>query len=238
MKTYRILAYVGLCLGFLLSSAALAQEGVPQEMQYQVMVLNPKTGLVRASEEVQIEFLLRQGSETGQTVWSQTFGVTTDERGMCHLALPFTDRVDWAKGPYYLATVIGGEECGAPKLTAVPYAFFSNRAASLDGCFTKEELVGTWQRRKTNVEQKYTTEVLLVLNADGTGHYKEIGISDSDSYVREEFVFSNWALSGDHLIVFIPDANASEEDVKFWHIYKRTAKEMHFDASGINLTKQ
>lgn len=141
----------------LCGTEAVAQ--TPTEMQYQLLVLNPETGQVRASQEVQVRIELRQGSETGQAVWAHEQTATTDARGLCNLTLDFGSSVDWTSGDYYLASVIDGKECGAPKLTAVPYALCANALADV---MTTQELIGRWQRTGNDAQGYF------VFNADGT----------------------------------------------------------------------
>ena len=157
------------------SATMLSQ--VPNEMSYQIMVLDPDNGKVIANKEAEICIELRKGSPTGDVAWSKTFTSTTDQRGICNLTLEVGNEVNWSDGEYYFATIINGKECGAPKITSVPYAFraataqtattaaTAYQASSLKGLPTREQLIGTWvyNRNSTNT---YT----YIFNEDSTGN--------------------------------------------------------------------
>lgn len=167
-----------LFLTAMLSCSVVAMSQVPNEMAYQIMVLDPDNGRVMANEEAEIRIELRKDSPTGEVAWSNTFTVTTDQRGVCNLTLEVGNEVNWGAGEYYFATIINGKECGAPKITSVPYAFCAvsaqsavtaasaDQASSLKGVPTREQLIGTW-----TIQDSDGDCCSYIFNEDGTGKY-------------------------------------------------------------------
>lgn len=167
MKLTRILLFFAILF---LGTSLFAQ--TPTAMQYQLLVLNPKTGLVRTNADVGVLLELRQTSSDGKTVWSQSFSETTDAQGFCLLTLDFKNSVDWSKGPYFLSVTIDGEPCGVSQLTSVPYAFHAKKAAELDGVLTAKELVGKWNGTEPDVDEPSSYQ--YVFKDDGTGTLEHI----------------------------------------------------------------
>src|SRR5574344_95927 len=79
---------------------------VPQEMTYQVMVLNPKTGAIQANKDVSIKLEIRQGSQDGTAVFSHDYDVHTDNTGCALLALQIPTSIDWSSANYYFVTIL------------------------------------------------------------------------------------------------------------------------------------
>lgn len=187
-----------LAVAVLLAAGAAAMAQTPGEMQYQLLVTNPQTGEIKAQKAVSIRMEVRKGGPAGTAVWAKDYSAETDKRGLCTLSLDFGDNVDWGNGTYYLATIIDGTECGAPKLTSVPYAM---QAAALDGVMTSKELIGTWKGTSSRGSSE-STSYTYTFNADGTGELNEIltyyspgggeGSSSSSSTTRYQF---NWKLT-------------------------------------------
>lgn len=169
----------------MLSCSVVAMSQVPNEMAYQIMVLDPDNGRVMANEEAEIRIELRKDSPTGEVAWSNTFTATTDQRGICNLTLEVGNEINWGAGEYYFATIINGKECGAPKITSVPYAFcatsaqtavtaaIADQASSLKGVPTREQLIGTW-----TIQYKSGNCYSYIFNEDGTGTYKYMSEPD------------------------------------------------------------
>lgn len=140
---------------------------VPNEMMYQVMVLDKTTSQIKSNQEVTIKIELRQGATDGQVVWSDEYKKTTNKSGICNLTLAFAEDIDWDKGPNYLAVLIDGEELGTPQITSVPYAL---KAKNVEGVLTMNELLGTWKGTCVEPYDGSFTET-YTFNNDGTLHY-------------------------------------------------------------------
>lgn len=158
-----------------LASALPIVAQVPQKMAYQIMALDPATGRVLANRNVDVRIELRRGAQDGPSVWSQQFSVTTDEAGICNLTLTLADTISWGAASYYLATLVDGQECGAPQVTSVPYAL---QAARLDGVVTKQELLGTWQ----TAEEGESVDRVYTFAADGICTYVNYGGMEPYTY--------------------------------------------------------
>lgn len=164
-------------LFFLIASCCIQKLSAqaPQEMAYQIMVLDPKTGKIQADEDVSIRIEIRKNAPNGSVVWEKDFNGHTDQTGVCSLTLDFSDKIDWSAESYYLATIINGTECGSPKITSVPYAL---HAASLEGIITQKELIGTWKYSGEEFTDVFT------FKEDGTGLFQtsEDGITGYHGY--------------------------------------------------------
>lgn len=183
MKLRNIFFVAAMCLCL----AAMSQ--VPNEISYQVLVLDPDNGKVLANETAEIRIELRKNTPTGEVAWSETFSATTDKRGMCNLTLSLDDNLDWSNNSYYFAAIINGKECGAPKMTSVPYALCAmsaqtatiatsaHQASTLEGLPTRQQLIGTW----CYVNEDGDTQA-FIFNEDGTGKYHSDYYNDGYTY--------------------------------------------------------
>ena len=157
----RLQSFVIATILFLFVGLAMSAS-VPKAMDYNLMLINPKTGHVMINKSAEVRLELRQGSQDGKAVWSQNYSVKSDATGMVHITLNFSDNIDWDTAEYYLAMLVDNKEAGAAKLMSVPYAFVAER---LSNVLTREELIGTW--KGTDDEQ---FEFLYTFNEDGTGY--------------------------------------------------------------------
>lgn len=139
--------------------SAVAQ--VPTVMMYQVQVKHGKT----AAQDVTIEMQLRR-SQTGSTVWNQTFNLTSVKNGSVqNLGLDFGKQINWNEGEYWLATIIDGEEMGCAKLTSVPYALV---AKETEGSINSKNIIGKWKCIDSEKGYVYSIE----FKEDGTFNYE------------------------------------------------------------------
>ena len=142
-----------------------ADAALPKAMDYNLMLINPQTGLVMTNKTANLRLELRQNSQNGTAVWSQDYNVTSDATGMVHITLDFSENIDWDAAEYYLAMLVDNKEAGAAKLMSVPYAFVSER---LSNVLTKEELIGTWTFGSE--VSKGSDNAVFTFNDDGTGY--------------------------------------------------------------------
>ena len=70
-------------LFFLIASCCIQKLSAqaPQEMAYQIMVLDPKTGKIQADEDVSIRIEIRKNAPNGSVVWEKDFNGHTDQTG-------------------------------------------------------------------------------------------------------------------------------------------------------------
>lgn len=181
-----------LAVAVLLMTGTAAMAQTPDEMQYQLLVTNPQTGEIRAQKTVSIRMEVRKDNPAGTVVWAKDYSAETDKRGLCTLSLGFGSDVDWGNGTYYLATIIDGKECGAPKLTSVPYAM---QAAALDGVATSKELVGTWKGTSSRGGDSEITSYTYTFNADGTGELNEVTAYSHGGDTDTRLFQFNWKLT-------------------------------------------
>lgn len=128
-----------ICIAIIITSVLNIEAVIPNELNYQVMALDPTTGKVLSNQKVSIEMALLKGIN-GEKIWSQTFDTETDEAGICAITLDVTE-VDWNTPDLYMSTIINENDCGSAKLCSVPYSI---QAKTIDGVITRRDLIGTW----------------------------------------------------------------------------------------------
>lgn len=204
--------------GVWLLCGAQALGGTPRKMAYQLMALDPASGKVLANTDVSVRMELRQGAADGPAVWSQNFSVRTDEAGVCQFVLEWTDSINWDAADYFLATIVNGQECGAPQLTSVPYAL---QAATVEGVVTPAELTGTWKKSE---------EISWVFQPDGTG--RKVEPYGSDGQRTTTF---RWKLDAvGHLALYdlvetLPDGQRYTGGLDTYTVQKLSATQLCFE---------
>lgn len=179
-----VVAFMWLC-----SLSVVAQ--VPKSMDYQILAINPKTGLVWTDKELEVRVELRLNAEDGQTVWSTDQKVKSSRSGVCTIPLNFSG-VDWTLGTYYIKAFVDGEPIGASQVKSVPFALIAD---GVSGVITKSKLIGTWAN--TDAEGKYGNTIrTFVFNKDGSFSY-----SEKDSY-RTATYSGTWKLDRLGNIIF------------------------------------
>jgi len=137
MKKYSILC----ALFALISFGGWAQ--APDAVNYQAVVRDG-SGQILTSQTVGIQFVIRQGSATGVSVYSESFTVTTNNYGLVHLKIGTGanqqgsfGNIDWENGPMFLETGLdnlGGTNyvvMGTTEFVSVPYAISSKLAENV-----------------------------------------------------------------------------------------------------------
>lgn len=179
----------------------------PTQMQYQLRLSK------YANQTLSVKMELRQGSMDGETLWSQTTETSADANGTCNLLLDISDGSVWSKSPLYLVASVGGEQIGGSLLTSVPY---SMRAASVDGCITKEEIIGTWVENGKSEGESNS----ISFNTDGTGSYifvkKSTGADGLPRVVTDSYVFE-WILENGILAIKAIQTSVTEDEAE-WHV--------------------
>src|SRR3989339_2063274 len=126
----------------LLTATLWAQS--PEKMSYQAVIRNTNDALV-TNTQIGIEINIRQGSQAGTVVYTETQTPTTNENGLVSIEIgggvEFST-IDWANGSYYIETKIAVLPplttytiVGASQLLSVPYALHAKTSAQagLDG---------------------------------------------------------------------------------------------------------
>ena len=177
----------------LLMMVAFAQ--VPQKMSYQAVVRNSAGTLVSETELPVIVSIL-QGSEDGESVYTETHQVKTNKNGLISLEIGagFAEgnndfsTIDWANGPYFIMTQIIVE--GMPititsELLSVPYAQYAETAGSVPGMdsFANKNEVAETYATKAEVEGTYATKYDLEEHYVNKDDYQEV---DLNGYVTQD----------------------------------------------------
>lgn len=113
---------------FLLSALTVVGQ-TPTTFNYQA-VLRDASGHIQVSENVSIQLVLHQGTETGTTVYSEVHNTTTTEFGLVNLEIGSVTpasfaTINWAAGPYFVEVIVNGTSMGTSELLTVPYALYA-----------------------------------------------------------------------------------------------------------------
>ena len=140
----------------LLAMAAFAQ--VPQQFTYQAVVRNG-AGTLITNQNVAVRLSVVQGTEHGNTVYSETQNVRTNGNGLFTVVMGRGTsqllNLDWAHGPYFLKSEVdvnGGsnyELSTVQQILSVPYAFRAHTVDTVIGGVNYTEtdpLFSAWNR--------------------------------------------------------------------------------------------
>jgi uncharacterized protein (TIGR02145 family) len=116
----------------------------PQSFKYQTVVRNSDGSAVLASQTVAFRISILKGSESGTSVYTETFSIPTNDFGLATFNIgegtPVTgtfSSIDWSTGIYYMKVEIDPdngtdfEEVGTSQLLSVPFALFSENTVDL-----------------------------------------------------------------------------------------------------------
>lgn len=174
---------VTICLVLLTHFVLIAQS--PQKFSYQAIVRDADNTLITSSM-VGIRISILQGSENGNSVYTETQRPVSNSNGLVSLEIgegmvtsgDFT-KIDWENGPFFIKTEIdpsGGTAysvSGTSQLLSVPYALYAASAGStLSG--TKPGQMQYWNGSEWVVlEPGANNQVLTMVNGiptwNGTG---------------------------------------------------------------------
>lgn len=135
MKNVKIFTLLS---ALLLSAIVFAQS--PEKMSYQAVIRNNSNILITNSK-VGMEINIRQGSETGPVVYTETQTPTTNANGLISIEIGggagFSE-IDWGSDNFYIETKMAVAApltsytiTGISQLLSVPYAFHSKTAETL-----------------------------------------------------------------------------------------------------------
>jgi len=131
-------------LSAVLLSASLSAQA-PQSFSYQAVVRGGNNVLV-VNKSVGMKISLLQGSDNGASVYVETHMPTANSNGLISISIGAGtkivgdfDKIDWAKGPYFVKTetdLSGGTSyslTSISQLLSVPYAIHAKTAESIVG---------------------------------------------------------------------------------------------------------
>lgn len=150
---------------------------VPASMDYQILAIHPKTGMVLANKELTIRVELRLNAEDGETIWSTEEKVTSSKSGVCTISLDFAD-VDWSLGSYFIKAFVDGESVGVSQIKSVPFALVAD---GVRGVITKKKLIGTWVAVDEDGKEGRAVYT-FVFNKDGSFSFSEVDKYGNDDY--------------------------------------------------------
>lgn len=133
----KIILSVALFMAISFNSFAQA----PQGFKYQAVIRNASNTIIIDSP-IGMEVVIRQGSETGTVVYTETHTVTSNAYGLINLEVgagttvdDFT-AIDWSAGPFFIQTsadLTGGaayDLMGTSQLMSVPYALYAENSGT------------------------------------------------------------------------------------------------------------
>jgi len=141
-------------IAVLLTASVLAQS--PEKMSYQAVIRNSSDALV-TNTQIGMEINIRQGSETGTVVYTETQTPTTNANGLVSIEIgggAGFSTINWASDDYFIETKIAVVAplttytiTGVNQLLSVPYALHANTADSITGGITETDPVfGAWDK--------------------------------------------------------------------------------------------
>ena len=137
---------IPLLVAVLLTATVWAQ--APQKMSYQA-VIRDGGGLLVTNQVIGMEINIRQGSQAGTIVYTETQTPTTNENGLVSIEIgggTSFNTINWATSTYYIETKTAVVAplttytiTGVSQLLSVPYALFAKTAESITGTITETD---------------------------------------------------------------------------------------------------
>ena len=186
-----IITTIALLITAVISAAAQA----PQGFSYQAVVRDAQNAVV-ADETFEVSFSILQGGADGNSVYSETYEVTTNANGLFTITIGkrYPDvfaAIDWSAGNYYLKTE---SEYGTStsQLLSVPYAMYAAKT-DLSGLYSKDEIDAKVAELQTQVERLKYERTYTVKGVSFKMKYVQGGTftmgssdSDEDAYDNEK----------------------------------------------------
>ncbi|MEM6264743.1 MAG: hypothetical protein AAGI38_19680 [Bacteroidota bacterium] len=99
-------------------------------------VLRDNGNLV-VSQNVGVQYMIRQGTPAGTMLYSETVNTTTDAYGLFSATVGAGNPaqflgIDWSNGPFFLEVVVNGTNMGTTEITKAPLAYNADQTTSLD----------------------------------------------------------------------------------------------------------
>jgi Collagen triple helix repeat (20 copies)/Chaperone of endosialidase len=129
-KNIRIVIRLASVFSILLLISLVSVIGqAPGKFSYQA-ILRDADGVIRDSENVSLQLVIHQGSETGTEVYTEVHNAVTNSFGLVNLEVGSVDPttfslIDWSVGSYFLEIMVNGSSMGTSMLLSVPYALYA-----------------------------------------------------------------------------------------------------------------
>ena len=161
----------------------LLQAQSPEKMSYQAVIRNTGGTLV-ASKQIGMEINIRQGSETGTVVYTETQSPTTNANGLVSIEIgggAGFSTINWANDDYFIETKTAVVAplttytiTGVSQLLSVPYAL--NAKTADNGITTAQADAITVNTAKVGY-----TDALVSANADVVANTAKVGITTAQA---------------------------------------------------------
>jgi len=160
----------------LLTATLWAQ--APQKMSYQAVIRNSSDVLV-ISTQIGMEINIRQGSETGTVVYTETQTPTTNANGLVSIEIGGAgfSAINWEANTYYIETktaivppLTTYTITGVSQLLSVPYALHAKTADAITGGVTETDpIFGAWNKSTgISITESQISDLNHFTNADET----------------------------------------------------------------------
>ena len=187
-----------LLVAVLLTASVFAQ--APEKMSYQAVIRNTGGTLV-ASTQIGMEINIRQGSETGTVVYTETQTPTTNANGLVSIEIgggAGFSTINWANDDYFIETKTAVVAplttytiTGVSQLLSVPYALNAKTAdngittAQADAITANTAKVGITTAQAdeiaVNTAKVGYTDALVSANADVVANTAKVGITTAQA---------------------------------------------------------
>jgi hypothetical protein len=124
MKTFFTTAILSIIQTFVFAQA-------PQGIPYQAVMRNVD-GTVMASSEVNMTFIIHDGSATGTVVYQESHALTSNAQGLvsCVVGNGVVSQgnfanINWGSGSKFLQVMMGTTDLGTQQMSSVPYALYT-----------------------------------------------------------------------------------------------------------------
>ena len=150
----------------------------PQAISYQAVARNAQ-GQVLANTNVSLRICILQSSTTGNTVYSETHNVTTNQFGLINIQIGkgtilsgIFNTIDWGANKYFTKMEIdiaGGtnyQEIGVSEMLSVPFAFYANSAKMIAPFLSSSELQNIASPDKGQLIYDSTLNILQIFDGN------------------------------------------------------------------------
>ncbi len=141
-------------LTFLSLQLCFSQTSPPQTISYQG-IARDASGNILSVQPIGIQFIIHQGSMSGNPVFTETHATTTNSLGLFTLEIGKNNptqfqSIDWSNGPYFLEVQMdptGGTSytyVGTQQLLSVPYALYAKNSYSANTSYNSSYALGSY----------------------------------------------------------------------------------------------
>lgn len=191
-----------------LLTATIWAQNPPQKMSYQAVIRNGD-GILVTNTQIGMEINIRQGSETGTIVYTETQTPTTNANGLVSIEIgngAEFSTISWETDSYFIETKTALAEplttytiTGISQLLSVPYALYAKKAEGISGTITSSQVSDFQTTVTNNASVILNTEKNSYPSADQTKLAAITGTNTGDDATNSQYsgLVTNAAHTGD-----------------------------------------